>query len=52
MTYTEEQNHFFEELYSALDRALRPEGASLERVDVPKTTRSRKGSPSGLKGSP
>ena len=36
MTYTEEQTHFFEELYTELEKAMKPEGASLERVDVPK----------------
>lgn len=52
MTYTEEQNHFFEELYSALDRVLRPEGASLERVDVPKNNTVQKGISIRFEGQP
>ena len=43
MTYTEEQNHFFEELYTALEKAMKPEGASLERVDVPKNNTVQEG---------
>lgn len=52
MTYTEEQNYFFEELYSALDRALKPEGANLERVDVPKNNTVQKGISIRFEGQP
>ena len=52
MTYTEEQNHFFEELYTELEKAMKPEGASLERVDVPKNNTVQKGISIRFEGQP
>lgn len=52
MTYTEEQNHFFEELYTELEKAMKPEGASLERVDVPKNNTVQEGISIRFEGQP
>lgn len=43
MTYTEEQAQFFQELYTALDKELKPEGAILQEVEVPKNNTIREG---------
>lgn len=43
MTYTEEQAQFFQELYTALDKELKPEGAILQEIEVPKNNTIKQG---------